>query len=175
MFLLYCRYVSHEIRTPLNTVFLGLDLVEQRLISEELDIKTVVAMVQDLRESSLIATEILNDLLNYEKLEAGLMRLETSDAFPIPFILKALHPFKIQAEQKQIELHIVRNEIINSDCELRNWRIFIDEVKMGQVRNRLLTTYYILSYINGVLYIHTVGTAQLHLQCTEIHSGAWYR
>lgn len=129
----FVRYVSHEIRTPLNTVFLGLDLVEHRLEANSIDIDAITGMVKELRESCLIATEILNDLLNYEKLDAGIMKLERTMVYPVPFIVKVLHPFHVQAEQKKINLYILRSQIEDENSEFKNWKLDIDESKMGQV------------------------------------------
>ena len=97
----FVRFISHEIRTPLNVVHLGLEalttemqkFLEQVLISElQGPDKTFPDLANTLRGwlelsaemmgNSVSAVDVLNDLLNYDKIEMGTLRLEFS-AVPI--------------------------------------------------------------------------------------------
>eukprot|EP01033_Poteriospumella_lacustris_P001253 gene1253-914_t len=76
----FVRYVSHEIRTPLNIANLGL-----QYLHKELDKMKVLSATPAIREtldevkvSSTIAVEILNDLLLYEKIDDGIFKLAFS-------------------------------------------------------------------------------------------------
>ena len=148
----FVRYVSHEIRTPLNTVFLGLDLVEQRLNATDIDVPGLISMVHDLRESTLIATEILNDLLNYEKLESGIMRLEKTTVYPIPFILKIAKPFKVQAAQKDIIMNVLEGQL-QSGSDLSKWTVNIDESKLGQALRNFISNAIKFSQPDSVMQV----------------------
>ena len=88
----FVRFISHEIRTPLNTVRLGLKLFEEELnrLLEKVDrippaelsvvTKSTLTMwkglTEEILESSDSAVEVLDDLLNYDKIEIGTLRLE---------------------------------------------------------------------------------------------------
>eukprot|EP00598_Pedospumella_elongata_P005575 CAMPEP_0184973030 /NCGR_PEP_ID=MMETSP1098-20130426/4937_1 /TAXON_ID=89044 /ORGANISM="Spumella elongata, Strain CCAP 955/1" /LENGTH=424 /DNA_ID=CAMNT_0027495449 /DNA_START=179 /DNA_END=1450 /DNA_ORIENTATION=+ len=88
----FVRFISHEIRTPLNTVRLGLKLFEEELDALLLKInrapandlsklvkKSITAwkgLTEEILESSDSAVEVLDDLLNYDKIEIGTLRLE---------------------------------------------------------------------------------------------------
>ena len=92
---LFIRYVSHEIRTPLNTVFLGLKLLQDDLTltdstSERLE------TVRDIKDSCDIAISTLNEVLTFDKLESGAMRLERCKVRAMDFIENAIKPFHVQ-------------------------------------------------------------------------------
>ena len=95
---MFVRYVSHEIRTPLNTVFLGLKLLKRDLITIGSDEETV-RIITDIQSSCETAIETLNGLLDYEKLESGIMKLEKTQMSPWPLIRDSVTPFMIQVSE----------------------------------------------------------------------------
>ena len=95
---MFVRYVSHEIRTPLNTVFLGLKLLKRDLITIGSDEETV-RIITDIQSSCETAIETLNGLLDYEKLESGIMKLEKTQMSPWPLIRDSVTPFMIQVRE----------------------------------------------------------------------------
>ncbi|KAL3919566.1 MAG: hypothetical protein SGARI_007175, partial [Bacillariaceae sp.] len=89
----FVRFISHEIRTPLNTVCVGLELLERELhkdsskgesndasfpfTTEDVDFWHTVTM--DVKENAAVAVSILNDMLNYDKLETKTLELESEE------------------------------------------------------------------------------------------------
>jgi signal transduction histidine kinase len=70
--------VSHEIRTPLNIIYSGLELMKTEMIrcgayEESLD------TLNDVKQCTEVAVGILDELLLYEKLESGVMKLDQED------------------------------------------------------------------------------------------------
>lgn len=95
----FVRHVSHEIRTPLNTTILGLKLLENELNcadKEERDETYLVDLIADVNSSCVIACDILNDLLLYEKIDGGLVSLEASEHNAWDFVVDVLKVFRIQ-------------------------------------------------------------------------------
>ena len=111
-------------RTPLNIVVMGLRLLDDQ-ISDDRDNAEIPNTIAEIRQSCDTAVDILNGLLDYEKLESGLMECEKSlvnDARG--FLLSAIQPFHLSATAKSVEF------LVESDFE-GEARIFVDENKVS--------------------------------------------
>ncbi|KAJ1431665.1 hypothetical protein B484DRAFT_40342 [Ochromonadaceae sp. CCMP2298] len=100
----YVRFISHEIRTPLNTVRLGLKLFDLELVASlkmlsekspaeavQLMTKTIenwIQLTDDALSSTEAAVDVLNDLLNYDKVSC--CQLSTT-RYPLSLMLYAVH------------------------------------------------------------------------------------
>ena len=137
----FVRYVSHEIRfdgtfvfvcphnfyrrTPLNIVVVGLQLLEDQ-VKEDINSPEIPITIAEMRESCSTAVEILNGLLDYEKLDSGLMECEKSEVSDASgFLLAAMRPFHLSASAKELEF------ILESNVE-GEVRILIDENKVSR-------------------------------------------
>ena len=124
----FVRYISHELRTPLSIVMTGLSLVEEQL-REGGDRNQVISTIQELRSPCETGVGILDELLNYEKLGAGIAYMEKSTQDPTLFIDQSIGPFKMVARQKNIQLNI-RNSICRGQ-----YLVDIDETKVSTCLN----------------------------------------
>jgi len=91
--------MSHEIRTPMNGVIGMLQL----LTHTEMD-KTQVKYVDTAMSSADMLLHIINDILDYSKIEAGKLELEKVDFSVRSVIEDAVGLLSGQAYQKEIEL-----------------------------------------------------------------------
>lgn len=92
--------MSHEIRTPMNAVLGILQLLKDSTIKQEHKDMLLTA-----HRSGTTLLQIINDILDYSKVEAGMMQIES-----IPFDLKRLiaecsDMFTIPAQEKGITLN----------------------------------------------------------------------
>ena len=91
------RFVSHEMRTPLNTVSIGMDVLLKDLkASSAPNKKRMVDTVVDMKNQTDAAIEILSDLLNYEKLDSGIMTLDKAHLQAWSLLTGSVQPFYIQ-------------------------------------------------------------------------------
>jgi signal transduction histidine kinase len=125
----FVRFISHEIRTPLNTVCMGLELLQSELkprkrkgadvsstgqvadvsstgqVADE-DIGFWLNVTEEINENAHVAVEILNDLLNYDKLETGTLELENEPVLIWDLIEKTFNQFGIQAVNRKIDFKL---------------------------------------------------------------------
>ncbi len=95
--------MSHEIRTPLNAVIGFGDLLQDETLPPELRTE----YLQSIRAAGDTLLELINDVLDLSKLEAGQMPiLPEKNDFPL-LVRNVLGIFQHQAEEKYLEL---RNE-----------------------------------------------------------------
>ena len=91
--------MSHEIRTPMNGVIAMTDLLGQtELTAEQRD------FVETIRTSGESLLTIINDILNFSKIESGKMELETRP-FDLPLCVEeALDLLAARAGEKKLDL-----------------------------------------------------------------------
>ena len=101
----FVRYVSHEIRTPLNSVWLGLQLLakeakKQQQQYKDVEMSSLLDLIQDTSHACSIAIDILNDLLLSEKIDDGLMTLETAVVNVQVFVEDVVKSFVLQVSSQ---------------------------------------------------------------------------
>ena len=114
----FVRFISHELRTPLSIVITGLDLLSEQVM-ENASKYDILSTVQDIKQPCITGVDILNELLEFEKIESGDLVLCKSLQDPVLFLDGVISPFTLVARQKNIELK-VRNEISPNSyqCEI---------------------------------------------------------
>ncbi|MGE5491204.1 MAG: EAL domain-containing protein [Actinomycetota bacterium] len=95
----FAATVSHEIRTPLNGVIGTLDMLKTGSMSS--DQRQLLELAWD---SSQYLLELINNILDFSRLEAGRMEAERSDFELAPLIDSTLNVVRAPAAAKEIDL-----------------------------------------------------------------------
>lgn len=124
---LFISNMSHEIRTPINAV-LGMD----EMIIRETDNDVIRSYAYDIRNAGKMLLSIINDILDYSKIEAGKMEI-VDVSYRIGTVISDINNMiSIKAKEKNLKFNIIVNDKMPSV-------LLGDEVRIKQVIVNLLT------------------------------------
>ena len=136
--------MSHEIRTPINAI-LGMN----EMILRDSKEKVIRKYARDVKDSSVILLNIINEILDSSKLESGMMELVPVN-YELGSLLHDLYSMiSIRAKEKNLEL------IFDIDSNMPN-AYYGDDKRIRQILMNLLT--------NAVKYTNS-GQIILKISC----------
>ena len=121
--------MSHELRTPLNAVIGFSDVLLERMfgdLNERQD-----EYLRDIRDSGRHLLELINEILDLSKVEAGRMELDPARLPLLPVLEHGLAMVRERAERTGISLELTTDPAVDT--------VWADELKLKQVVLNLLT------------------------------------
>jgi signal transduction histidine kinase/CheY-like chemotaxis protein len=119
--------MSHEIRTPLNAVITITNLLKERKEDPEEQ-----KLLESLRFASNNLLLLINDVLDFTKIETGKMHLEPRPAHLRNLLGNILNTYEGLAKEKGLALRLVVDEVLAEAFE-------VDETKLSQILGNLLS------------------------------------
>ncbi|MEM7781896.1 MAG: CheR family methyltransferase [Planctomycetota bacterium] len=119
--------ISHDVRTPMTTVIgMAEELLDRdKMTNEEWN------MVQAIRENGLYVTELLNDLLDLSKVEAGKLSINPTANQLQPLLRQTVTAFQMSAKNKGLKLELDLSELGDQE-------VLIDKVRLRQIVTNLV-------------------------------------
>lgn len=139
--------MSHEIRTPINAV-LGMD----EMILRETNLDNIKEYAANIRSSGKALLSIINDVLDFSKIESGKMELIISPFHLSSTIYDLMTSLSLRAREKNLLFECTLDP--NTPREL-----FGDEIRIKQIITNLLT--------NAIKYTHK-GKVSLSIHYEEM-------
>jgi signal transduction histidine kinase/CheY-like chemotaxis protein len=148
--------MSHELRTPLNGIIGTTNLLQ--MDEHNAQQKEQYELLQ---YSSQHMLHLVNDVLDFSKIESGKTELENRDFNLQTFVKNMYNSFAPQFEKKNLYFKLLHN-----DNNL-NYIINSDDIRLGQILNNLLSNALKFTHHGGVtLGITTTQLNQSTLQVT---------
>lgn len=143
--------MSHEIRTPLNAVIGSIQLMAETEINETQD-----RYIKRIEFSSRALLSLINDILDYSKIESGTFDLNLTSTDLSDCIIAVVEGFDVAFESKNLSLFFEgpANDIPH---------VLIDQQRVAQV---------VANLINNALKFTEQGGIHVRLSVTEIKDDA---
>ncbi|HYX06725.1 MAG TPA: hybrid sensor histidine kinase/response regulator transcription factor, partial [Bacteroidales bacterium] len=119
--------VSHELRTPLTLIADPLKQLEEKKMPENKQKQYIKVINKNVRQ----LTELINQLLDFRKAEAGKLTVNYSVCNALKIIRKAAESFSLHAKQRNIQLSI--------QAEISRVSGYFDQEKLKQVMMNLIS------------------------------------
>ncbi|MBX2806703.1 MAG: PAS-domain containing protein, partial [Hyphomicrobiales bacterium] len=137
--------ISHELRTPLNAIIGFSEMIYTQLFGRITQVK-YVEYAHDIQKSGQYLLEVINDILDMSKIEAGRMTLVMEQLNINDIAIESMRVVEQAAELRNIELKITGNTAIELDGDRR---------ALKQVLINLLSNAVKFTPIGGAVTIRT--------------------
>ncbi len=158
--------MSHDIRTPLNGIMGMIDIAERY----REDIEKRDDCQRKLKESAQVLLELINEVLDMNKLESGKIVLEH-----IPFDLKQISKSVFTLVVKQAENRGI--EILEENCNIPHYRLIGSPIHYKRILTNILSNAIKYNKDNGKIFIVcreiscNEDTVSIEFKCTDTGIG----
>ena len=132
---LFFSKMSHELRTPLNAIIGFSEIMESGMFGP-LGADRYEEYCKDIRNSGEYLLDVINDVLDMAKIEAGRIRLDFEDLALDPLLGEAMRVLSARAEEKQLAL----TARLSPDLSLRADRRALKQIVLNLLSNAVKFT-----------------------------------
>ncbi|NRB40848.1 MAG: response regulator [Pseudomonadales bacterium] len=142
--------MSHEVRTPMNGMLGMAELLETTALD-----KTQKSYVRTMQRSANTLMIVINDILDYSKIEAGKLELNHQAFNLAELIDESVMPYEIKANQ-QVTLNVELDKLVPQ-------YLLGDAARLHQV---------IINLLNNAFKFTDIGTISLQIKCLNVDTGS---
>jgi two-component system cell cycle sensor histidine kinase PleC len=95
--------MSHELRTPLNAIIGFSEIMESGMFGE-LGAEKYHEYCRDIMDSGRYLLDVINDILDMSKIEAGRLRLDVEQIHLDSIVAEAMRVMSVKADEKRLEV-----------------------------------------------------------------------
>jgi two-component system cell cycle sensor histidine kinase PleC len=95
--------MSHELRTPLNAIIGFSEIMESGMFGA-LGSEKYLEYCQDIMDSGRYLLEVINDILDMSKIEAGRVRLQIEDVRLDDLVAETMRVMSVKADEKRLQI-----------------------------------------------------------------------
>ena len=140
----FTSMIVHELRSPLDNIKKIIELVVRGAVKEESkEFKEYMSMVHQNSSSML---ELVNDILDLSKLQAGKFEIHKEEVSPKDLIDNRISFYKLTADSKSVGLNKIESSTIPEKLQL-------DERAVKQVLNNFLSNSLKFTSQNGAVWV----------------------
>src|SRR5215467_3303328 len=129
--------MSHELRTPLNAIIGFSEIMESGMFGP-MGAEKYQEYCSDIRDSGQYLLEVINDILDMSKIEAGRIRLDFEDLSLDTLLNEAIRVVAARAQNKQLQL----TAQISPELRLRADRRALKQIALNLLSNAVKFTPY---------------------------------
>jgi signal transduction histidine kinase len=123
----FLSQMGHELRTPMNGIIGATNLLsKQTILPDQIEYHDI------LKYCSNHMLELINNILDYNKIEAGKLELHLTDVNLKQLLQNAAIPFYNRFDEKSVELKVEIDDSLNES-------LMLDEIRMIQILNNLIS------------------------------------
>lgn len=142
--------ISHEIRTPISLILGPIDHIMKATTD-----KTTIEQLDIVKRNANYMLDLVNQLLDFRKVESGEMELHPKSGRLRPFIDDIVHPFSIYAAERNISIKL--------NYEMTDDVIVFDSDAMNKIMTNIIS--------NAIKFCYDSGTIDIHISQTQAPQG----
>ncbi len=156
--------MSHEIRTPMTAILGFADLLHENTVKPE-----NVAAVDTIRRNGDYLLELINNILDLSKIEAGKLEIQRVRCSPLEILSEVASLMKVRADAKGLSLALQCQGSIPRTIET-------DPVRLRQILINLVGNAVKFTEVGGVLVVvrltdDSIGKANLRIEVSDTGIG----
>ena len=134
--------ISHEFRTPLTLILAPLE----ELLANTKNQPNQKQNLNLIHKNVFRLLRLINQLMDFRKIEVDKMRLRASEQDIIPFVTELMQSYKSIAHKRNIDLRLITNE--------RNLSVWFDVNMLDKVLFNLLSNAFKFTKVGGYIHVY---------------------